>query len=455
MIRLLTGAVVLPAIVLAIVVTAFVSSLNSGFDQLSQRAAPQVAAAADLYVALSDMDAQVANVLLVGSDPGLSDNRAHAMAVYSAGRTQADSDVQRVAAIGGGDPAVARTVTSILDRFGQYQALAGEAVSLNTAAHDPVGQPSTTELAVYRQATALMPQLLGDTQSLIATSRSALDATYQDNRTSALVASIVVVFVGLVLLAALVITQVYLRRRLRRRLNPAIAGATLVALVVTIVVPVLVGNASGHLRTAKEDAFDPIIALSQARAVAQESAANESRFLVDPAHADQYQQAFQDESQQVVTLNAGVFGYDDALRKALDAYNVDDSQVGFGGYFATEVAHATSLTERYAAIRAMARYAGYELADRVMRATLKQGDVRDAVDFDTGPALGYSTYNLGRYDQALANLIVIKQQVFDQAVSDGTGALAGWSNILPALLALLILTLVGVGVWPRLVEYRG
>jgi hypothetical protein len=65
--------VVLPAIVLGIVVASVVGSLRGGFDQLSQRAAPQVAASADLYVALSNMDAQVANVLLVGHDVGLSD----------------------------------------------------------------------------------------------------------------------------------------------------------------------------------------------------------------------------------------------------------------------------------------------------------------------------------------------------------------------------------------------
>lgn len=459
MIRLLTGAVVLPAIVLGIVIASFVGSLGNGFDQLSQRAAPQVAAAADLYVALSNMDAQVANVLLVGNDPGLSDNRKHALDVYTQGRSQADSDVQRVAAIGGTDPTVAHTVTSILDRFGQYQALAGEAVSLNGAGNDPSGNPSATELTVYRAATALMPSLLNDTQALIATSRASLNSTYDNNRSSAVVAQIFVILIGIVLLAALVVTQVYLRRRLRRRLNPAIAAATLITLVVTIVVPVLLGSASGHLRTAKEDAFDPIIALSEARAVAQESAANESRFLVDPTNAHQYELAFQNESQQVVTLaNTNINTYDAALRKALDAYNVNYSDVRFGGDFAVAVAHTDSLAERYAAIRAMAKYAGYELADRAMRSTLTQGGqggLRDAIQFDTGTALGYSSYNLGRYDQALGNLISIKQQVFNQAVSDGTGALSGWSGILPAILTILILALVGVGVWPRLVEYRG
>jgi hypothetical protein len=453
---LCTGAVVVPAIVLGIVVAAVVGSLGSGFDQLSQRAAPQVAAAADLDVALSTMDAQVANVLLVGADPGLSANRAHAMAVYAAGRSKADADLQRVAAIGGGDPAVARSVTSILDGFGQYQALAGEAVSLNTAGHDPAGHPSATELAVYRQATALMPTLLKRTQALIATSRSALSDAYLSDRSAAVVARIVVILLGLVLLAVLVAMQLYLLRRLRRRLNPAIAAATLVTLVVTVLVPVLLGSASGQLRAAKEDALDPIIALSEARAATQESAADESRFLVDPAAAAQYQQAFQDESQQVVALpGAKIDRYDTTLRSALDAYNVNHSTVRFGGDFAVEVAHTGSPAERSAAIRAMARYAGYERADRAMRATLRDGnDLRDAIEFDTGTALGYSTYDLTRFDQALGHLITLKQQVFDQSVATGTATLTGWSNVLPAIVTLLIAALVITGVRPRLAEYR-
>jgi hypothetical protein len=455
MIRLLTGTVVLPAIVLGVVIASFVGSLRDGFDELSGHAAPQVAAAADLYVALSDMDAQVANVLLVGGDPGLSGNREHALDVYAKGRTQADSDLQRVAAIGGNDPMVAHAVTSILDGFGPYQALAGEALSLNGSGHDAAGHPSATELAVYRQATALMPTLLRGTQALIAASQASLDSAYQDSRSSAVLATVVVVLIGALLLAALVVTQVYLRRRLRRRLNPAIAAATLVALVVTIVVPVLLGSASGQLRTAKVDAFDPIIALSEARAVGQEAAANESRFLVDPRHAAQYQQDFQDGSQSVVTLHGtDIQHYDLTLRTALDAYNIDYSNVRFGGDFAVVMAHLDSTPERYAAIRALARYAGFELADRAMRTTLAQGDLRDAIEFDTGTALGYSTDNLARYDAGIGNLITTEQQVFDRAVADGTDDLSGWSGVWPAIVTVLVVVLVGAGVWPRLAEYR-
>jgi hypothetical protein len=90
-----------------------------------------------------------------------------------------------------------------------------------------------------------------------------------------------------------------------------------------------------------------------------------------------------------------------------------------------------------------------------MRATPAAGDLRDAVEFDTGSSLGYSTYDLGRYDQALVHLITLKQTELDQAVRTGTDAVSGWTALLPVLLGLVIGLLAGAGVRPRLAEYRG
>jgi len=44
--------------------------------------------------------------------------------------------------------------------------------------------------------------------------------------------------------------------------------------------------------------------------------------------------------------------------------------------------------------------------------------------------------------------------VFDQAVRAGTDDLTGWSGLLPAVVVVLIIGLLGAGLWPRLAEYR-
>lgn len=441
---------------LALVVALAAGALKTGFDEVGQHATPQVAASTDLYVSLADMDAQVANVLLVGDDAGLSDNRTHAMQVYGQVRSRADADLQQSAALGAGDATVSGLVRSVLDQLGQYQTLAGEALYLNQVGSDPAGRPSAAELGIYRQASKVMTGALRDTQSLIAANQASLDVSYQSDRSDAVAGIVWVIVVALALIVVLVVLQVRLRRRLKRRVNPAIALATLGAVVIAIVVPIVLGSADGEFRTAKQDGFDAIINLSEARALTQEAAANESRFLVDPASAATYQQAFQDESQQVIALTgADISRYDGRLRTALDAYNRDYSDVGFGGLLAVETGVDPALTERYASVRAMARYAGFEVADRQMRATLAAGDLRDAIDFDTNTSLGYSMYNLGRYDDALVNLVNLKQSQLSQAVGDGGAAVSSWTLVLPILLGLLIAGLAVVGVWPRLAEYRG
>ena len=442
--------------VLALVVAVAAGALKTGFDEIGRQATPQVTASTDLYVSLADMDAQVANVLLVGDDVGLSDNRLKALQVYGRMRSRADADLQQSAALGAGDENVSGLVRSVLDQLGQYQTLAGQALYLNQVGSDPAGRPSAAELGLYRQANKLMAGALRDTQSLIHANQGSLDAAYLSDRSDAVAWIVWVIVVALALVVVLVVLQVRLRRRWKRRVNPAIALATLGAVVVAIVVPIVLGVADGQFRTAKQDGFDSIIDLSEARALTQEAAANESRFLVDPASAADYQQAFQAESQDVLTLTgATIDHYDGVLRTTLDAYNRDYSFAGFGGLLAVETGVDPSLTERYVSIRVMARYAGFEVADRQMRATRTAGALRDAIDFDTNTSLGYSMYDLGRYDDALVGLITMKQAQLNQAVGDGGDAVSLWTSALPILVGIVIAGLTIVGVRPRLREYRG
>lgn len=70
----------------------------------------------------------------------------------------------------------------------------------------------------------------------------------------------------------------------------------------------------------------------------------------------------------------------------------------------------------------------------------------------------FSTLNTDfhAYDQALTELIDLNQSAFDAAISDGESDLGGWDGWIPYGAAGLIVILVGVGVgvWPRLAEYR-
>jgi hypothetical protein len=264
-----------------------------------------------------------------------------------------------------------------------------------------------------------------------------------------------VVVLSLLLIAALVLAQLHLRQAWRRRVNPALAGATVLTLIVMAVSAGLLSAEDGHLATAQGSGFEPVVSLSQARATGRETAADESRYLADPANSGTYQQAFQDRSQAILDLpGATIAHYDADLTAALKTYAADESTVPFGGYLGAALRGVGSDDERLLVQRVIARFQGYEVADRLLRATRASGDVRDAVYFDTTTALGYSSYDLNRFDDSLGALIDLKQQVFTHEVGAGNDDVAGWTWPVPLAIAALLLGLLTLGVRPRLAEYR-
>jgi hypothetical protein len=63
----LGAVIVLLAVGLGLLVSTTAAGATAGFDVIGHQAAPQVRVSTDLYFALSDLDAQAANVLLVGT----------------------------------------------------------------------------------------------------------------------------------------------------------------------------------------------------------------------------------------------------------------------------------------------------------------------------------------------------------------------------------------------------
>lgn len=448
-IRALAAGSVLVAIVLGIVLGSVLSGVRDGLAVIGGRAAPQVSATTDLYFALGDMDAQLANVLLVGDDPGLAANRKQALALYDQRRTQADADLQQIAT----DASTQRAVRSVLDQLGRYESLAAQVILLDQGGQ--AGWPSAAVLDVHRQATGLMRDTLRSVQGLTDTNHDLLNTTYQSNLDGMVTARIWVVLIGIVLVVLLLATQIHLRLRLRRRLNPALALATILAAGLTVAGTVVLADEASHLVVAKSNAFDSIVALSQARAVSYDANADESRYLVDPALAGQYERSFLDKSQQLVGLTgADIAHYDSALASAMTAYQANNSDVRFTGFFGTELNNITFDGERAAAEQTIAAYQAYQLDDRKIRALSTGGDLRAAITLDIGTGPGQSNYDFGRYDASLTALIGINQRAFDTAIKDGDSQLDGWTGLIPALAVLVLAGLVFVGVRPRLSEYR-
>ncbi|MFI6600277.1 hypothetical protein ACIBHX_28870 [Nonomuraea sp. NPDC050536] len=438
--RALAGGALVLAACLGVTLAVAVSGVRDGLQVVGHQTGPQVVATQDLYFALNDMDAQVANVLLVGAARDLGVGRDKALEIYAARRTQASKDLQQAAAVGGGE-----RLADVIDGLGRYEALAGQAILLDGQQPHPPGRPPAVALQRYRQATDLMKSaVLPAAESLTRSNAATLETAYEERRSAAVRAAVLVIVLGVLLAGVLLGLQAALARRFHRLVNAFMAPATVGALLLTVLGGGLLISEADHLRVAKKDAFDSVLALTQARALSYDANADESRFLVDPSRSAVYAQRFLDKSQRL----AGVAG------ATLDTYDAGLAKAtSMTGYFGTALRNITFPGEREHAQATMAAYRAYQLDGRRMRALHVQGRLREAVAFNTSYTPGNSNYDFDRYDKALEQFIGVNRSHFEGSIRDGENALAGW-GLIPVVGALLVAALTLAGVRPRLNEYR-
>jgi CHASE3 domain sensor protein len=455
-IRALVAGVVVFAFAFVAALTISVRSARGGLDLIGHHSGPVVVSTANLYFALSDMDTQVVNVLLVGDRTDLGITRAQALESYERHRAEVNGYLQQTAGYAGDDPAASQDLRAVLNAFGRYQALAAQAIlaqSLEPSAE--AGRPPARALDLYRQATDVMhDELLPAAQRMIADEAAVVEHEYADARSSATFDAGWVMVFGLGLLGVLVALQILLARAHHRVFNPAIGVATLATLGVFAAGLWAMAGAEEQLRVAKVDAFDYAVMLHQARAISYDAYADQGRYLLDPSRRRQYETAFHDKSQQLLTLNApNVAQYDAALEDALDTYFIAHRAVGFDGFLGRSLRHVAFPGELAAGENALRFYQTYQVTDRRLRTMVHNGDMVGAIRSYTGYALGGAQDTFKPYAGAIEQLIGINERGFTSAVKAGEDALAGWTWP-PPLLAIAVVVLVFVGAAPRLAEYR-
>ncbi|MFG2848383.1 hypothetical protein ACGF12_35275 [Kitasatospora sp. NPDC048296] len=456
LVRGLTALSLATLIGLGATATTVLGGVRDGTDTIGHRAAPQATRAADLYFALSDMDAQAANLLLVGADPDYATLRKQTLDTYEQRRAQADDDLQQAAEAASADPAGQRAVQLVLGKLGSYEVLVARAQLLEEQAKAPAGQPSSAALDAYRQATDLLrQQLLPAADQVTAANQATVDRVYGEQRDAMGSGWWWVFAVGLLALAALVGLQRALFVRYHRVFNPALAAVTLLTGIVMAAGLYLVGRADDHLVTAKSDAYDSVIALSRARAVAYDMNADESRYLTDPTRATTYAQAYLDQSQAIVHLDGVTLAsYDDRLQEAVTRYRSNHGKVPFGGYLGSELNNLTFAGERDAAERVLGAFQDYQLTDHKIRDLRDEGKLKDAITLNTGLAKGQSNYEFEQLSTAMGDTITINRQAMETAVAETDSDLDGTTAALAGGALAVALGLVALGVRPRLREYR-
>ena len=238
----------------------------------------------------------------------------------------------------------------------------------------------------------------------------------------------------------------YLTKRTKRTLNILLLAATLLAFALLAYTSSAMGTEQRQLKVAKEDAFTSIHALWRARAVSYAANSDESRYLLDHAHAAEHERKFFAKSGLLATLPPGVRLEDIAAKAGARLQ-------GFTGYLADELNNITFAGERDAATDALLRYEDYLAVDRQIRQLESSGKHREAIDLCIGSQVGQSDWAFDRFDKALGATLDINQTAFDQAVDQGLSALDGL-DVKVSVAAALIALVIFLGLAARIREYE-
>lgn len=421
------------------------SSANGAMQTVGHTVAPQIAADKDISFALADMDAQAANWLLVGRR-ALGSTEADAGAAYYRDRDLATRDLIAASRSSGG--AARGSIGSVLTGLTTYH---GYALQAELLADQGDARGALDE---YRLATDLMHNtLLPAMASVTAVDVKTLDDAYDGQRSAAVRAITLTVLIGLLLLAVLVATQRFLIERMHRILNPGLLLATLVALVLAVMAVVTFAGANADLSGAKQDSFDPQLALSSARATAYDANSDRSRALIDAFRAPGYQSSFVTKSLQIAGLGSSTTTADFDARLATAVQHAQSGTVDFGGELAAALRAAALPGSRDADLAALTAFQTYQADDRKLIATAAQNH-NGAIAYATSVSHGSSDYDFYVFDAALQKAIGIDQAYFTAYVAQSDSRLSAWTW-LPPVAAVVIVLLAVVGIWPRLREYQG
>lgn len=438
---------------IAVLVAGGVSASGSWSD-IRDNSAPQVASATGLYFALNDLDAQLANRLMVGQTASFASQRSRASTIYEERREQASSYLSDLAGAADGDPAAEQQVADAISDLAEYEEHAGSALLLANQAGRPAGKADAKAVAEYTKASDLMStQLLPEVDELVTSNNRDFEHTYHAARTTRAQIGGALILIGLLLLGLLLGLQRYLATYFHRVVNPGTAAATLVVVALLVAGLVQLYNQREHLSEARRDAFDSVVFLTRARALSYAANADESRYLLDRPNAAAYERDFFNTSQRIAHLDwANIDHYDEQLAFARYAF-AEDAYIRFTGLFGEAFSNITFSGERQAAERVLSAYQVYQLDDRKIRALAASGKVAEAIKFCTSHAAGGSNYDFDAYDDALQNLININTRAFEKSSSDGAGSALtvplGLSGGVFAAAGLVLL-----GLRPRLAEFR-
>ncbi|MFG1790270.1 hypothetical protein [Nocardia sp. NPDC049149] len=393
------------------VTAATVGERQQALDVLLDDTEPDAYSAHRLYTSLSIADAAASTAFIAG---GLEPQSVRDRYSQAIGEAAAELVAQSGRAAGPSvvrvDDADTQLRTGIATSLPVYTGVVETARTNNRSGY-PVGAAYLSEASNQMQTTVLpMAEELQNRRSAAVT-----DA--QRNHVRPPWTAIVLLLVAA---AALVWGQIDLAKRWRRMFNPGLllaSGAVLILLAWTV----LAGSVSAaSMIHGRDDGAVPASRLTESRILAQQARSAETLKLVSRDATGDYDRTF---DANITRLAELLGGYPSSAPAAADVRN---------------------------AIPVLGRW---RAAHQRMNGTLARGDYNGAAAVATGPGAADATAQVDALDKALEQGINKTRDTLRDNISRAARAL---DFMAPGALVLGIIAAgcVGIGLWPRLREYR-
>jgi hypothetical protein len=296
-------------------------------------------------------------------------------------------------------------------------------------------------LAAYQAAAEILDKsLIPAAEALETASLSKFDSTYLQQKNNVAGTFVWLWMAGFTVIVQLIVLQVFLSFRTKRTLNLPLLIATIAIGIFIIWASVAIQSSGDRLQIAKEDAFNNLYVLRQARSMAYLANANESRALLVKSATDRYNQSFASIIQKIVVVPAN-----NSLSQLATTTAKGDSSPNVGGLLGKTLGdkfvegEAAALSE---SLSTLDRYLATNRQIRSIAASNPAGAIA-AVAQDT---------SFNGFLQASQRAIDIHKQDFERAIGDSLEPLENFETKCWWVLALVIF-LVFWGVRPRVKEY--
>jgi hypothetical protein len=424
------------SLLLLMISIAGVNAQRNALKTVGKDAAPSILTAQQLQDSFADMDASLANELLM--KPG--DDR---QALLDFNKNQKKIADRLVAA--------AKNITYPEEEKivqGLQLNLSDYLLKLQAARDAHKRGDAIGTLNIYQSAASFMDKnIIPQAEQLSRVNSQQLEEIYASQRTINGGTGFFIAIVGLVQIAILVIIQLFLYQRMRRMLNLPLLGATAIAIIFLGYTISSFMGATNNLKIAKEDAFNSLHSLRQMRSLSYKANADESRYLLDRSNSTQHERSFNDKIEKILKIPPNL------TAETVVSNTLQNIQTpGLTGLLSDELNNITFTGEKELAIETLRSFNDYLKIDTKIRQLASSGKLSEAIALCVGVNQGESNWAFDRYKSIHTQLMDLNKKEFDQNIELGNDRLANFELIASvALGSVALLTLFGLR--PRLAEY--